>query len=731
MREPVTVPDKLKESIVKQALKTLDWAPLEKHLHTLDLRGDIATDLIGHLCRSGDLLLKRSDPKRAAARKKFIEALAEHLANHAGSDAVIALREVIAMFGEIEAGYAELLRTLAATVAAKLLPEVQASAALYRAAHACHDLTTELHTAAKKRIRLTLQSFRVDRDDGSTYSPDGVVAALNDITTMTLLLLGHQQKWFDTDNYLLLPDLTTPTEDEIYKAGLTEVLAESWRQWERMEQRCRFFGGRLKISREHPLPEWTPAGTETLVEYDHISEAECLDYLANQRLNDRLIQTFQEMLLQTNIQATAAGIDKPLALPPGAFVSALEAHAGVSLSEILGYAIVDDRETPCGLRLVEWIRGYAVLQFLAEKQYNECGKDGLYFTLARAELITILERVGLKHGSADRFINLASLQASSRDLFDQPLIRMQNGDLLLFGPGTLSADPARVTLSAIGNKGEQLSRKGKAFEHEMLSFFQDHGFDAKAIKFKQQGEEFEYDVIVPWDDHVFVFECKNRTLSGHNPVAAYYFALEIASAARQVRRLAGGLVRHANVFLARTGIDVIGKVIVPCVLNSLPYAMKGDDEGVFVTDASSLKRFFQDRNFHLVRPHHLAKNTTVLHRTAMKSIWSGDRPTAVDLVGYLTEPLQLQLVTAHTERTRHGFGLGERTIVAVDDLAHTEMTPASVSSLFSIDAKWVDREDKRVARAVAKERRKRERRAIIEADRAWRKTLRRQSKEKN
>lgn len=723
-------PGKLKESVVKQALKALDWAPLEKHLHTLDLNVDAVAELIGHLRRSSDLLLKRLDSKRAAARKRFVDALAMHLANHAGPDAVVALNEVMAMFGQIEVGYAEILRTLAATVAAKLLPEVQVSAALYRAAYACHELTTEVQAAAKKRTQLTLQSFRVDRDDGSSYSPDGVLATINDITTMTLLLLGHQQKWFDADTYLVLPELTTPSEDEVYQAGLTEVLAVSWRQWERMEQRCRYFEGRLKISREHPLPEWTPAGTETLIEYDHISQAECLDYLANQRLNDRLIQTFQEMLLQTNMQAKAAGIEMPLALPPGAFVSAREAHAGVSLSEILGYAIVDDLETPCGLRLVEWIRGYAVLQLLAENQYNERARDGLYFTLARADLIMILERVGLKHGSADRFIDLASLQASSRDLFDQPLVRMQNGDLLLFGPGMLSVDPARVTLSAIGNKGEQLSRKGKAFEREVLHFFQDHGFDAKTFKFKKDGEEFEYDVVVAWDDHIFVFECKNRTLSGHNPVTAYYFALEIASAARQVRRLADGLVRHADVVLAKTGIDATGKVIVPCVLNSLPYAMKGDDDGVFVTDASGLKRFFQDRYFHLVRPHRLGTNATVLHRTAMKSLWSGDRPTAVDLVEYLIEPLQLQLVTAHTERTRHGFGLGERTIVAVDDLVHTEMTLASISSLFSIDAKWVERENKRMARAVGEERRKRERRAIIEADRAWRNTRRKQSRDK-
>lgn len=225
----------------------------------------------------------------------------------------------------------------------------------------------------------------------------------------------------------MLPKLPDVTEDEVYKAGLTEVLAASWRQWERMEQRCRYFDGEIKVFTGNNLPSWAPKGAETAVEYDHFSQGEFFDYLANERLNDRLIQTFQEMALQTNMQTRASGIAAPLSLPPGAFVSAQEAHSGVSLSEVLGYAIVDDQERPCGLRLVEWIRGYAALQCLAEGKYSQYGKNGLYFSIPRETLVALLDRVGLKGGAAETFINQASLRASSRDLFDQPLIRMQDG----------------------------------------------------------------------------------------------------------------------------------------------------------------------------------------------------------------------------------------------------------------------------------------------------------------
>jgi len=83
--------------------------------------------------------------------------------------------------------------------------------------------------------------------------------------------------------------------------------------------------------------------------------------------------------------------------------------------------------------------------------------------------------------------------------------------------------------------------------------------------------------------------------------------MEIASAVKQVTRLANALVEHAGLVLDRFGIDVANKTIVPCVVNSLPYAMKGDVDGAYVTDASGLRRFFQERNFHIVRPHYLKK----------------------------------------------------------------------------------------------------------------------------
>jgi hypothetical protein len=85
MSETAVVSEKLKESVVKRALKTLEWAPFERHLATVDLDQQGVAELVAHVRHSSDILLKRQDPKRKAARAEFVEALAKHLSDHVSS----------------------------------------------------------------------------------------------------------------------------------------------------------------------------------------------------------------------------------------------------------------------------------------------------------------------------------------------------------------------------------------------------------------------------------------------------------------------------------------------------------------------------------------------------------------------------------------------------------------------------------------------------------------------
>src|SRR5262249_45503975 len=183
-----------------------------------------------------------------------------------------------------------------------------------------------------------------------------LVAAL----TITLQMEAHKNGWFDTSGTVVLPTLPVVGDDECYKAGSTEVAAMFWRQWRRTAEARRLPRGAFDEVAAPNLPPGVPERLLRVTVY-RPDEREVVDYVANERLNDRLGQTLLEMLTETSLAAQDVGIQNGAPLIPGAFVSAAEGHSAVSLSEILSYDIAGDDERPGGLRLVEWLRGYAVL----------------------------------------------------------------------------------------------------------------------------------------------------------------------------------------------------------------------------------------------------------------------------------------------------------------------------------------------------------------------------------
>jgi hypothetical protein len=188
---------RLKETAVKKALKTLAWSEFQKHLTAVNIDQTDLAGLLGHIRRSTDFLIKRPDEVREEACAAFLDELGKFLENRLGPDAAAILGNEIAVIQQIEAGYREILRTQGATISAKLLPDTQAAAALFRAAYAYQTLVEEFQSSILQRKELTLQSLRVKRPDGSSYSPDGVSAAIVDVTTKSLMLLGHRYGWFD------------------------------------------------------------------------------------------------------------------------------------------------------------------------------------------------------------------------------------------------------------------------------------------------------------------------------------------------------------------------------------------------------------------------------------------------------------------------------------------------------------------------------------------------------
>jgi hypothetical protein len=692
---------KLSEGKTKGAFAARDWLALKSHLDEIGLAGSVLDDLLGHLTRASGLILRYPDAARERRRDAFLENLRMYVHATLGEDAEARVSGEVALMAQIERGYRSVLATLGCADISKLSPDTRIAACLAWANRAYTDIMKKQDQEIRKLEQLHFPNVPpVTDEDGNSMPIDPLINAIVTALSTTLIMEAHNNNWHDSSGTVTLPPLPAVSDDEVFKAGTTQGLAMCWNRWQRTEERRRFFGGKLTELSGPNRPPWSPSHANVVTEYTP-DESEFFDYAANERLMDRLGQQFMELAVETNLKAKVAGIAGALPLLPDGVVSLQEAHAAASLGDILKYEIIDDVERPGGLRLLEWVRGYAVLKELADSAHAvHPGDDGLTSILTRVDLQSVLQRCGLAPTSAQKFVELVTLKVSSDDLFDSPLVQLHDGSLLIFGPALLTANITNVVLSTLATLDEPLSHKGHALEAAIVALLKKRDLHARSFQVTRNKEVFEYDAVLAWGDYVFVFECKNRSLSGNRPVNAYHFSLGIRSAFRQVKRLAEALYQYPDILANEMQIDVAGKTIVPCVLNSLPYARTGEVEGVYCTDSSVLDRFFADRYFFLKMPYRIRDGLTVMHRVSIASLWKGAKPGPEDLLMQLKEPLQLKLMKAHTQLQPRAFPIGSEHVVAATEFVRTAWDIESISKTFGLSAAHIRKTIEVVGREI-------------------------------
>jgi hypothetical protein len=321
--------------------------------------------------------------------------LAEYVERHLGARSRDKVTAVLALFKLIEHGYRAILDVLGKCAIGNQPPAVRVSACISRACYEYRDLSRRGNRFLKAKELDAVVGIEIQDDDGNVVSPDTVVQGLAATVAMTIIMEAYKNRWFVND-IVVLPVPPSVGEQELFQSGATQVMALYWRHWQRLEKRRRFLDGEIRTLRGDRRPPGTQPQVEAVIRYlpaeDGMSEREVYDYLANSRLGDRLVQTFVEMDVELRITERSVGIQGSAKLPPDDIVSPDEGHAGVSLSEILGYSIVDDMERPGGLRLLEWVRGYAVLKELGRQRAHKdnASVDDFAPVFSKAELLTTL-----------------------------------------------------------------------------------------------------------------------------------------------------------------------------------------------------------------------------------------------------------------------------------------------------------------------------------------------------
>ncbi len=659
----------ISEKEVVKALRARDVGALVAHLLQTDLTDRDDDKLAGILQRFGPLLIKYPEPVAEAFRDDLFKRLIAHAEQFDRLELANRLRVVEDKLVLCQEGYRRLLCVMPNLPAYSLTPALRVWALLRRAEGEFNHLRGTIK-AKLDSIGHIPPRVLINDDLGRPKDADAVASGLIELVTMNLLMEAHKNDWIGTDDHIVLPAEPEVTEENSIAAAGALVLAGLWRRWQQTEERCRFLGGELAVVDSSERPEEIPPHFARLLRYEPKVDLEVIDFVSNARLSDRIGQTYFEMLRETSLLKKVSGIDGPRKLPPEDLVSTQEGHSGTLISEWLSLGITADGARYGGLRLVEWNRGYSALQCLANRPEAE---GSLYIRYQRPELLSLLQRVGLEGSIAETFLNRACFRKGSPDLFDQPLVRCADGSLLLFTAALTAAIPARLVMSSLASLGIQVEKKGKLFEVGILELFKKHGLHARTLKAKRLGEEYEFDVLVEWGCYVFLFECKNYSLSANRPQQTFHFGQSLRSHAKQTNRLASALREHPDLLKQALGPKAVGKTIVPCVVNAMAYSIPNGLDGVYFTDLSALGRFFQGRFLHHPRAAAVDGSGERDPAVPLYSQWHGETPTAEDLLVQLRNPIQFKLLAASLQLRRDAFELDKTTLVLTADLTRGDI----------------------------------------------------------
>lgn len=663
----------LSETPVSEALEKLSWQVLEDHLADTVLTPQDVDKLVGLVRRSEALVLKRLNPKKHKDRDRFLEKLAIHLDGKGYPKQAELVRSHAVRLNEIDSVYQSILGLLAKTEAAALPPELRVSALLDRSNRGYINLLKQMDESSTADEVLDLGKVTIKGEVVNEFNPELVHESLLTTLASTFGMEAHINGWYDETGVLVLPSLPIPTDQDRFAAGSVQELAAAWMYWQFSERRHRYLGALLE-KKEDLAPDWTEQGVQRLWNSRPSDDnVELYNHAANARLAERLRQHFATVFVDSHYEKMVFGIDSEVDLLPNQAVSLQEIHGATALSQLLSGMITDDQSEYAGLTLAEWVRGYSALQEIAERALATGDPARLSIEFSNAGLVELLQRLGLRAGKAQVFIGHATYRKASRDLFDQPLIKLQAGRYLLLAIAAATSSIPHVIQSTLGMLEVNLEGRGKRFEKSMIALLGKHGIKAKNIICDREGETYDYDVAFVWGDYLFLFECKSRGLSSGDPARTYFFSLGIREAVKQATRLAEGLKRYPDI-LSTYMPEAVGKQVVHCVVNSLPYAMFTKEDDIHFTDQGGIARFFLQSE---IGPRSFSRETgvgAIDPASAVLFLWDGDKPTPEDFLRHLRTPIQLVNAVCPLKLRRTRIRVGENDVLKVVNFLRTDWT---------------------------------------------------------
>lgn len=662
------------------------WDKTKVYLDGFELSEQVLSDIALTLRRTTRLIHKR--PGETAERDALFEHLIEYVRVRCEGSVDIVAR-AIDLLRLAEQGYRQILELFARSSAAFLPSESRIALALGDCAKECHEVSKALGARlADVTEVLGYNTPALDRIGDAAIIADDVNDALVSVTTSILIMAAISARWINDNGEVTFPALPSVSDIDQAVIDADQLLAASWSKWRLFEERMRYLGGDVVLGR------YEDGDVLDLMLDESIYYADAYVHFAKERMSTRFFSEFQ-LCQDTGFVDVVDRVGA--ALPPASFVSLREAVSLTLLIELLAIDFRVDDEAYGGLRVVEWLRAYCVLQLLAQNAHEKGGEPGLLVVLQFEEVIEAFSAAGLSREASAKAVHHLTLKKDSTDLFDAPLLKFANGDYMLFGPGLISSSPLLVLLSIFQTNRYDFAGKGELFEDDVRAILSKHGLHARRVKEVFDGSEYECEAVLRWDDLLFAFECKNRLLPGNSPAQLYYFWRQVNEDIAQAKRFAEFLSRHKEIQERIVGLDAGDLTIVSCIVSSFPFWCPELDDVLFA-DATMLARLFSERYLFLTRTIEI-NGFKGMTRVALDDLWRGNAPTPSRLLRYLGDPPQIKSLLATSTVVKVAFPMGSF-VAVLPFFAPKEPTMAEFLEPFPVSEETVRKEFRKLESVV-------------------------------
>ncbi|MEZ8129287.1 nuclease-related domain-containing protein [Enterovibrio norvegicus] len=447
---------------------------------------------------------------------------------------------------------------------------------------------------------------------GQEANPDYVIEQMVQSLGLCLTFLAYKNSWFKKG--FPFNNHKKHKTNKIDKQEIIKMvnLATSWRKLDSISSQAMLFNGFID---ERYIED-----NEAIV-YDfntYQTEFEINEFIASKRLVDKLSQSYFETAIKTKTNFNE--VDSQYFE---------EVNAINELSEVYCDDILSLKIKYLGLNLSEWVVAFSEIKKISSKDRKLIYSYG--------EIETILQKRGLTHKQIRNFIKTVTFNEKSKDIFDNPIIKTNEGNFFLVKSAAKCISLSQIIISVLSTNEVTIKNKGYNFEDRVIKKTKEYGIKCDSFKFKRGLNEYEYDAVILLDDKIFIFECKNRSLSQGNPIKSARLMKDFEKFSQQVSRLVDGLRKHPEEINKRFNINSHNYEIIPVIMNCLPFSFMGIFNGVYITDFSCYSKFLHGSIDFIENVDNKLKEKSIYRLREKGNI------TAKDLILNLSRPFQVRV----------------------------------------------------------------------------------------